>query len=1419
MSHDLNSSFLSPSQLSAKAKIALFEQKSPSKRRRNAFSMAVPMPAISQNDHNNNHRRTQSTSAIPPELSTDVEDHFTLQEDVTDTLSDAPTPRIKNNSSRPRRQPFSLLSPNLTPNANSSNKDLYKKCTAISNNGNDNAGDEDDDAQFLPDISSSRDRKHNSDTLPVIDMSQMHSDKVFYLEREIERLKVHIEILDSDTHRHELIELLEQKERELLAKDERHLVLKTKFQRIQQGLVAIENERQSLTKKALSLEKEKQTILAELEYREKEIASLSRRCSEQTEKVKESTLIRANNRELSIEVERLQSIIADNHHNESLINRIQQELDTCQKEKADLLERMRNIRRDHEAVAENLRTCLKNLEKLTEEKRVWEEERQRLLGRVELTREQQRLEHTQVRIELEQEIKGQNEKIEKLEKALRDKESDLRALEEHVAELVHEHDVAVEKIKAEQEVLIANLKEERETHITKLEEKENELKEVEAKRKQQVCETQAREQELTALRFELEGTDGVIQMLQAEVANSLDKLMEANTTLQQLEEDHKMVQALTADIEALETDRSELTETLHERDMQIAELSAEILKLEIEKELIDSKGKTSIDELQAKFELLEREKHVSGTEAKEKLEAAHARMRRLEEELEQSKREINQANNNIMTHADISSERLRRLESLLEQSSCEKEKVEMDAQQQINLANKRIFQLESELQQSQHRTEKASHEIQMLKRELELSQQNTSNAEASAKKQIDAANESLQSLASEIEHYKKLCQASDDRTLVLTTELSQSNVLSKNATVRVCSLENELRQTIKLQHESSEQSRALQIELERVKDQKQQSDDQLSFLGSALEKAELKREQDQQRRIALEAELEYAKSARQQAEVRAQFLESEFQQANTSQIESHAREVAELKAIVEQLQREAESSSSEIASQSKTISCLHSKLSDADDRIVLLEDGLLKAVEEKQECLNKMKLQASEENMVLKSDIESLKIASEEQLLSHEKALQAKDKIIASLKKGAQESEEHFAERHKSYLLEVAEVRQELNQTRTLLALKEDEIRDLQFIEIHDRDEEIAALGKEVNKLKHDLEAKQLEFDLAIQECEARVKYLSSRLGDQSDRDTSRIREHESRVAELQERVAMLKKENDNMTKTIESQNKRLGEQAAELKSVSQTLIQRENTVDEMKAECRKLRLWVEESQTEREKLVAALAQDGDQRITLEQTIEHTQQQNAKLQRDLSIAQDNLAELKDQIGELETVVKSRTNLLDDMLLHNKQLEARASDRDSRYAQLESERIDVQMRLEEQVFAFEQARAEWRHKEDRYMDDLNAERMRLEITENELVAVRRTLEVVEETTKDASSLQKENEELRDKVRRQEAYLRRKLEKDKLLKSRGATGIQIPKARPGSAPRPKRSAGSSSTRSMASLNDSCSLDAELELLLAD
>ncbi len=492
-------------------------------------------------------------------------------------------------------------------------------------------------------------------------------------------------------------------------RDGRMNSLHDRFNHIQQGLGTIDEERNQLLERTKKLEREKKLVQKQLELREREILTLVKRCASQEEKMRESSKLRSDNRELQHRLEaakrRLEEIGDENEDLYTLKKKLQQsELD-----REHLQERLAKLQREHDSIADTLQECLANIRQLTEEKHQIEEERRRERRRAELELEKQRLAHVADSNNLKEDIQMHQSRILQMEKILQDNMYTNTALRREKAILSQGQHEEVQQLIQEYERQLAELRmqidqaarENEDTYSKELSrlkvEIENAVKEKEHEQRrenttlkdektdEQVLEF---EKEIQLMREKLEARDSLIEGLATEFSEQMEELMSKQSSLDEAEEERKILEEKVESMRNLETEHAALLDFVQILDSNLAELTSENAYLILEKDTL----KEEVDGLRKTAEILQHqiESYHNNRKARENdfLDLLNAEKQELRAELEDS-------------------------------LACARQKA-LSLQSELECRNEWISKLESKLRESQREIDKKEHEIREIKEQMEV---------------------------------------------------------------------------------------------------------------------------------------------------------------------------------------------------------------------------------------------------------------------------------------------------------------------------------------------------------------------------------------------------------------------------------------------------------------------------------------------------------------------------------------------------------------------------------------------------------------------------------------------------------------------------------------------------------------------------
>ena len=396
--------------------------------------------------------------------------------------------------------------------------------------------------------------------------------------------------------------------------------------------------------------------------------------------------------------------------------------------------------------------------------------------------------------------------------------------------------------------------------------------------------------------------------------------------------------------------------------------------------------------------------------------------------------------------------------------------------------------------------------------------------------------------------------------------------------------------------------------------------------------------------------------------------------------------------------------------------------------------------------------------------------------------LQDKENQIVSLRKDLKDSGHVSLEQSEAHRKELHALTSKLQRATTDLAIAEDEIRDLKFIDLKEAEETISSLQNEVETLRKKTNvvsknAADATSDLECQITQLRTKALSL---ERSLIDSNHM--HDKIVEKMQSEQASLKEDNMRLTTELQNRFVKLQERHSENATLVSKTSELESNQRKLLAEIEILRASDVKIKGDYETVVLALEQEFQkQNMSREDYDLERQRQHAALCNEVANAEAKIVAQQEQMAKLEDVLSDRSRLLSDMVSHNKETE-------DAYGKARVKLSDLELVADRYRVDKEEAKAEidrlvvlLQRKEDQFLDALQDERQRREIAEADLEKVLASARLAKNDNKEMEELEKENTVLRDKVRRQEAYLKRKLEKDKVLRDRTVPSDSVFKER--------------------------------------
>ena len=594
-------------------------------------------------------------------------------------------------------------------------------------------------------------------------------------------------------------------------KDSQLRLLHERFTHIQRGLGSIDGERSALLEKTKNLEKEKKHIQKQLEMREREILALVKRCASQEEKLRGTSKLRSQKKELASALESSQSQLRGFEIEKQDLYSLHKKLRESELAREELQAKLEKVQRDHNSIADTTKECLQNIRILTKEKQQIEDERRRERKRAEIELDKERLAHVKTSNDLREDIETQQCRIHQMEKILQENMISKSSLRRQSREQEEE----VQDLVVKYEKKISDLQEETKESL---------------RAKDDEC-----EQQLQELKKKVEDSEATRGELEMEFSGQMEELMKKQSSLDKAEEEKKTLRDKVEATKVLETKHSALRDFVQVLDSNLVELTYENAKLVLERDTVQEEAEalrqrakvleTQLRCLQdnrkareADFrDLLQVEKEELKAELAEALAGARTevtaleselltrdkRITKLEEEakerefyniqsekasLEEAREEVS----NLEAELERRGKEILALKSELFASKREKEAgneremkvmkdINSEVEEQKRVLEERLDAERTRLDSVQESLEKKAHQYHMLENEFEL-----------AKKSLSERDDDLKSIKSKLEE-------KESERLELEVKLSKfkSNIVTlendlKEALVASTSLEGRL---------------------------------------------------------------------------------------------------------------------------------------------------------------------------------------------------------------------------------------------------------------------------------------------------------------------------------------------------------------------------------------------------------------------------------------------------------------------------------------------------------------------------------------------------------------------------------------------------------------------------------------------------
>jgi nucleoprotein TPR len=1232
--------------------------------------------------------------------------------------------------------------------------------------------------------------------------------------------------------------------------------LRVKLQSIQQGLDDVEAERTQLSQTAVSLVTTRNDLQQQLQLRDQEIQSLAKRCAQQADKLTSVHQLQAIHATLAAD---LHQTIQEYEQQCKLSSQLKDQLECSRQDTERLTQELNRVNQDYEQVTAQLEESARLVQRLTEEKAQWKLERVQLEQQMEASQRKLEMRLSKARGQFEDQLTCKENSIGELKCQVTQLEEKEQMTDNNLRESALQHEkelktqqkdleakreLAVQQCEAEMAELRQSHREEKETLQTSLAEYKHtsehqiatstdlciRLEQTELVRKEEVRQWQERlltaqeEAEENRSRLELElatETSKGENRLQNLAIQMEQKLAEMQVRVKQTED------CATGEIARLNQDHegevSRIQLAIEERERTIQELEDNLCTT-IQRHR-DELGETlelhvtQVREIQASCE--QREARLEATINQQKCE--------IEDSIEKHKRQS-------QLFADLKSASQ---EHLAEQKSYYEKALENQITDARQLAETSRDELEDKANIIIQLEDALAYQEQLygkLCKESELEGSELRDQHNSLRLELRQEISSLQAQAEQhrIEFSKKAAETDhiEKESEVLRADIdSFKSTLIQSETI----LSNERadnKRHIELMGEAASQLEAklvekastidsLQVELDVTMQElmsitgeleKAREDSKLvADLTSDLEAMQL--DQSNQEEMLHEKDTYIAEL---EAEILKLGMENEMEHQRASRAErmcsNFETEIESLEDARESLSIDLRKASLQIDRDRETIDECRVKVKELNEDVMEYKAAAERSGSRREDAsseyriaLEKLKEDHQAEHRTVGENMAALELELGRKIKTLEIEVLAKNDALETATRQLKDARQVANDLSESSYGETSALRRNLHECRLELSSRDDEVQDLRCRAIPRLEGEVAVLTCNVEELQRKHRSLMSEKEIATKERDDLTQVVVEKSINSKAVIDELMRTAETQQTRIEEMNQRLRTENAS-SEEMKIKISESARQAREAEFSSQEIAELKATVKSLRQQTKRL-----SSDVHREKSKSTELESAQRKLRWE--FNQQARRTALLQ---SSGEDVVAE-RDRLLE-EVAEKARQS--SDALAKSRRLQAELQLCEERKCAAVIRNEELEVSITEVKSDFKNLELLTLVKEDEFAASLEHERALKSLVEDEL---RELVEKQGRLTKDKQSstdLKKEVESLKSKIRRQEAFLQRRLNKERMTRQKAAQTQAIfrtERLQPGL--RNQAIAAQRGMSDVSSVGWDSSFDTDLDSLLAD
>mmetsp|Transcript_38734 Transcript_38734/g.56558 ORF Transcript_38734/g.56558 Transcript_38734/m.56558 type:complete len:1127 (-) Transcript_38734:202-3582(-) len=330
---------------------------------------------------------------------------------------------------------------------------------------------------------------------------------------------------------------------------------------------------------------------------------------------------------------------------------------------------------------------------------------------------------------------------------------------------------------------------------------------------------------------------------------------------------------------------------------------------------------------------------------------------------------------------------------------------------------------------------------------------------------------------------------------------------------------------------------------------------------------------------------------------------------------------------------------------------------------------------------------------------------------------------------------------------------------------------------LKESNDNVFSLKDQISLVKENLNNIEMDSAAVVNDLEGQIKglnqeneFLKSHLKEQEVEHQQELDKVKVDLEDTRNAKELKEKEAQELSLALQKQDDETNSMAKKMKA-------KEDTIGSLRAEITMLINAQTKTKLEYNNKIAALKLDIDEERSrwmadeeeYKREIEHLHQENSDMD-------GNLNYQGEQMSKQQELLNHRTELLANMVTQNKDLDLEVQENRALVAELQDECNEYLREKEDAEVLVVRLEKEAKSKEVDYLMAIHHERQLREGLEHELHEAQMDIETAKEEIRNLAELKRENKSLKDKVSRQEAFLKRKIEKEKVLKDRAMKGSE-------------------------------------------